>query len=112
MNVITQLKTPNDLEQLLKANTGLVLIKLGATWCGPCKRAAPIVESLFNEMPSNVVMLIVDIDKSPDIKRYLKVQSVPTLCNFINGEMMDTLSSSNKDNIISFFQKTLDKTSS
>ena len=60
----------------------------------------------------NVVMLIVDIDKSPDIKNYLKVKSVPTLCNFINGDMMDTLSGSNKDHIISFFQKTYDKTSS
>ena len=63
-------------------------------------------------MPENIVMLIIDIDKAPDIKRYLKVTSVPTFCNYINGEMMDVNIGGNKENVINFFKKTLVRVSS
>ena len=59
MNVITQLKTPNDLEQLLKANTGLVLIKLGATWCGPCKKIDPLIMQWYEKFNHEKITRIV-----------------------------------------------------
>ena len=70
MNLITQLKTPNDLEQLLKANTGLVLIKLGATWCGPFKKIEPLIMQWYEKFNhEKITRIVLDIDEK-DIEFY------------------------------------------
>ena len=108
---IFELKTRQEFKKFIKQYK-YVIVKFTASWCGPCKKIAPIVTELFNQMPSNIVMLIVDIDKAPDIKRFLKVTSVQTFCNFINGEMMDVNLGANKDDVINFFKKTVVRVSS
>ena len=84
MNVITQLKTPNDLEQLLKANTGLVLIKLGATWCGPCKKIDPLIMQWYEKFNhEKITRIVLDIDENIDLYGFYKkkrvVRGVPTI---------------------------------
>jgi thioredoxin-like negative regulator of GroEL len=63
-------------------------------------------------MPNNVSMIIVDIDKGKDIASALKVRSVPTMYNFINGAPMDSVVGASSDHITSFFRKTLARASS
>ena len=89
----------------------VVILKATATWCGPCKRCAPLVNKLFSTMPDNVSMVIVDIDDGRDIKSFLKITSVPTLYNIVNGQLMDSVVGSAEDHIRSFFKKTLSRAS-
>ena len=108
---IVYLTTRSQVVKYLETHT-FVIIKFTATWCGPCKRCAPLVESLFKSMPETVSMIIVDIDKGADIKQAMKIKSVPTLVNFVNSNMMDSVIGANNDHINSFFKKTLKRSCS
>jgi len=107
---IVELKTRDELATFIKKHP-VVILKFTATWCGPCKRIASLVKELFSEMPSNVFMVVIDIDKARDIASYLNIKSVPTMCNYVKGEPMDSVIGSNSEKIISFFKKTAARTS-
>ncbi len=84
--------TVNDInfdEEVLKSETS-VLVEFGAVWCGPCKRLAPILEQLAQEVP-NLKIVLVDIDDSPVTSSQMGIRSVPTLIVFKNGEKYNTL---------------------
>ena len=57
-------------------------------------------------------MVIVDIDTGRDISSAMKIRSVPTMYNFVNGSPMDSVIGSKEDNVISFFKKTMARASS
>jgi len=57
-----------------------------ATWCGPCKALAPIVERVATESAGKVKVVTVDTDASPAAARRYGVRGVPTLLVFRNGE--------------------------
>jgi len=105
------LTTRDELSKFLNTHS-VVIVKFTATWCGPCKRSTPLVNELYSKMPNNVSMIIVDIDKGKDIASALKVRSVPTMYNFINGAPMDSVVGASSDHITSFFRKTLARASS
>jgi len=62
-----------------------VLLKMGATWCGPCKAIKPALESVAKER-SYLTVLDMDIDDSPKTPQLLQVMSVPTIVLFVNGK--------------------------
>lgn len=76
--------------QEVKENNGLVVVDFWATWCGPCKMIAPVLETLSIEMPE-VKIVKVDVDKSQSIAMEYGVTTIPTLKVFKNGEVVDTL---------------------
>ncbi len=63
------------------------LVDFFATWCGPCKRQAPVLDEIAAEMGDKVNIYKVDIDQSPDIAAQYKVTGVPTLVVFDNGSI-------------------------
>jgi thioredoxin 1 len=63
-----------------------VLVDFFATWCGPCQRMHPILESLKASLGEQVRIVKVDIDQHPEIADRYGVQSVPTLMIFQRGE--------------------------
>src|SRR6185503_13033844 len=63
-----------------------VLVDFTATWCGPCKALAPIVEKIADEFEGKVKVGKLDIDDSPDITRKYGVRSVPTVLVFHGGQ--------------------------
>ena len=66
-----------------------VVVDFGATWCGPCKRIAPIIEELANEYEGKVKIAKFDIDASPATPAKFRVMSVPTVLFFKDGKPVD-----------------------
>jgi len=87
--IITSFDSRDTFLDLLKQNPGLVIIKLGATWCGPCKQIAHVVEAFFASSPPNVICADVDVDESFDLYSCLKqkrmVNGVPVLLVYVKG---------------------------
>ncbi|GAA2821970.1 thioredoxin [Saccharopolyspora taberi] len=63
-----------------------VLVDFWATWCGPCKMVAPVLEEIAGEHGDKLKIAKLDIDKNPQLQRDYQVMSVPTLLVFSNGE--------------------------
>lgn len=63
-----------------------VLVDFYATWCGPCKMLAPILEEVRKEVGEDVIIGKIDVDEAFEIARNFGVMSVPTLIVFKNGE--------------------------
>jgi thiol-disulfide isomerase/thioredoxin len=82
--IITNIKTANDLSDHLEINPGIVIIKLGATWCQPCKKIEPVTMSWLNKLEhENISRVVLDIDECIDLYGFLKkkrvVKGVPSL---------------------------------
>lgn len=80
------LTSQNFDEKVLKSDKP-VLVDFFATWCGPCKRLAPVLDEISEEVKDTAAVYKVDIDQSPDIAAKFRVSSVPTLISFKNGEI-------------------------
>lgn len=68
-----------------------VLIDFWAEWCQPCKQIAPIVEQLAQEFAGKVKFAKVNIDEEPQIAGQLRIQSIPTLMIFFQGQVADMI---------------------
>ena len=86
--IVTYIKDEIAFKRLLQNNPGLLIIKLGATWCGPCKRIKPIIDSFFFQSPDNVLCCEIDIDESFEfysiLKRKRMVNGVPAILCYKN----------------------------
>lgn len=70
--------------------TGLTVIDIFATWCGPCKVLAPVFEEVASEMPE-VTFAKVDCDKVPSIAEIFTVTTVPTLLILKDGKLANKI---------------------
>ena len=68
-----------------------VLVDFYATWCGPCKALAPIVEKLAGEYEGKLKVGKLNIDEAPQTPGQYAVRAVPTIVFFKGGEAVDTM---------------------
>ncbi len=84
MSVVTITKE-NFEQEVLNSNIP-VLVDFWATWCGPCRMMAPIVDEIAEEKAGQVKVAKIDIDQQPDLASRYGIMSIPTLVLFKNGE--------------------------
>ena len=81
--ILTEIKDRNHFAQLLQTNPGVLIIKFGAEWCGPCKLIEQRVHQWMDIMPDNVQCAAIDVDESIDLYAFLKskkmVKSIPAI---------------------------------
>jgi thioredoxin len=68
-----------------------VLIDFWATWCGPCRAIAPIVEELADEYQGKIKIGKLDVDNNQQTAIKYGVRSIPTILIFKNGEVTETI---------------------
>lgn len=68
---------------------GLVLVDFWATWCGPCRMQAPILEKLSQELSEDELKILkMDVDENPETARAFGIMSIPTLLFKKDGQVV------------------------
>jgi thioredoxin-like negative regulator of GroEL len=87
--IISEIVNRDAFVNLLKHNTGLIILKLGAKWCGPCKNIEHVVHAFFATAPTDVICGDIDIDVSFDFYSFLKskkmVNGIPVMLCYKKG---------------------------
>lgn len=79
----------NNMQDALKAK--IAVVDFSATWCGPCKMLAPIMEELSEEMAGQVEFYNADTDENMDLALANKVTSIPALFLLRDGQIVDRM---------------------
>lgn len=67
----------------------LALVDFSATWCGPCKMLAPVLEEISEEFASKLDFFNADVDANEELALKYGIQNIPALVIFKNGEIAD-----------------------
>ncbi len=76
----------NFADEVLKSSEPVV-VDFFAEWCGPCKAMAPALEQVATEMKGKVKVVKVDVDQNPGITQQYRIQAMPTLMVFKDGQV-------------------------
>ena len=66
-----------------------MMIDFSATWCGPCKKMAPIIEELGKKYDGRIIVGKVDVDENPEITSQFGIRNIPTILFFKDGQVVD-----------------------
>lgn len=68
-----------------------VLVDFWATWCGPCRMIAPMIEELAGQFEGRAKIVKLDVDQNPQTAMQFGIRSIPTLLFFKDGQVVDQL---------------------
>jgi thioredoxin 1 len=84
-----QAVTDADFEAEVLKHDGVAVVDFWATWCGPCRMVAPILDQLSAEYAGKVKVTKMDVDANPRTPAGYNVRSIPTLLFVKNGQIVD-----------------------
>ena len=118
---VTDLPSLQSFSELLQANPGLVILKFGADWCGPCKRIEPLVHGWYERIAadpffsSRVVCGLIDVDVNFEVYGFLKnkrrINGIPAILCYYRGNVNyipdDMTAGSDDQQTSAFFERIL-----
>jgi thiol-disulfide isomerase/thioredoxin len=115
--ILDKIGSVKDFSDILQKNPGLIIIKFGAEWCGPCKMIENQVNNWFQRMPNTVQSYIIDVDECFEVYAFLKtkkmVNGIPVILCYDKGNLnyipSDSIIGSDKQGIDAFFNRCLAK---
>ena len=98
------------IENVIEASkTKLIMVDFWAPWCWPCKQISPVLEKIANEADGKILLAKINIDENQQIAAQLRIQSIPTIYAFKNGQPVDAFQGVLPEKkIIEFIEKHLD----
>ena len=90
-------------EVIERSSTTPVVVQFWAPWCGPCKQLGPVLEKTVFAAKGKVRMVRVNIDNNQQIAQQLRVQSVPTIYGFFNGQPVDAFAGAQPESKVTQF---------
>lgn len=91
-------------EKIIAQNGKTVLVDFWATWCGPCRMIAPVLEEVAKERP-DVTVCKVDVDEERDLALEYGVSSIPTLLVFRDGKVVNqSIGAMPKERVLAMLQ--------
>ncbi len=83
--------TDGTFQTEVESGSGLTLVDFWATWCGPCRMVAPIVEQLAKEHEGKLKVAKLDVDANQGVATRYNIRSIPSILFFKDGKHIDTV---------------------
>ena len=71
------------------SHQAVIVVDFWAEWCGPCKMLGPVLEKIVNSFNGRVLLAKVDVDRNPDLGQLFRIQSIPAVKIFMDGEIVE-----------------------
>jgi thiol-disulfide isomerase/thioredoxin len=116
--IIKDIKTMGAFSELLNHNPGIIILKFGADWCGPCKMIEPCVNQWFAKMPAHQVLCgLIDVDDNFEVYGFLKnkrvLRGIPAMLCYYKGNTHyipnDMTTGADRRATDDFFERCLDQ---